>query len=238
VGIVFENLDRAVVDGKTAYRGGAPICFPFFGMGTLLPLGTTLQPQHGRARTTVWGSRILESDNAVALTTRQPSGEGYGPSELSCELVYTLGDELQIRATIRNVGKNETPFQLAVHTYWATASPSTVVVRGLGNRYLDNLLGLTEHTEVDSSAPHATPVDRVYLDAAAGFELETDVYKLQVSTSGCSGAVLWNPGKDHHLSDVGSPDFICVESGVISPGVSLLPGGEHVVDISYRAELV
>ena len=233
---VFDNRERAIDDGKTPYRGGAPICFPFFGKGSLLPLGTTLSGQHGEARTTLWESKVLESHNAVVLTTRQPSADGYGPTEFSCELVYTLADDLNIRATIRNVGGNASPFQFAVHTYWATSEPSSATVKGIGNRYLDNLLGLTEQREADSSARHPTPFDRVYLDADDCQELRLEHHKIDISTSGCSGAVLWNPGKDHTMKDLGSPDFICLESGLITPSKTLAPSQAHVIQISYKAQ--
>jgi D-hexose-6-phosphate mutarotase len=232
---IFENRERAIVDGKTAYRGGSPVCFPFFGKGSLLPLGTTLDGAHGKARVSIWNSEVLESQNGVVLTNRQPSADGYGPTEFSCELVYTLGEGLKIRATVRNVGDNSSPFQWALHTYWATGDPSSATVKGLGNRYLDNLLGLTEKREDDSSVPHPIPFDRVYLDADSRQELNLGQIGIDISTQGCSGAVLWNPGKDHTIKDLGSPDFVCVESGLITPSVSLAPNQEHVIEIAYRA---
>jgi len=232
---IFENREHSIDDGKTPYRGGAPICFSFFGKGSLLPDGTTLSGQHGLARTTIWESEVLETQNAVVLKTRQPSPDGYGPTEFTCELIYTLGEELHIQATIRNVGENESPYQFAVHTYWATDDPSAALVRGLGNRYLDNLLGLTEQCEDDSSKSHPAPYDRVYLDAENRQELILQHHRIEVTTRNCSGAVLWNPGANHTMKDLGSPDFVCMESGVITPSKSLLPGQEDVIEIAYRA---
>ncbi len=236
--IIFSNPERAVVDGKTPYRGGAPICFSFFGKGSLLPLGTTLNGQHGEARITVWDAKVNESQNAVVLTTRQPSAEGYGPTEFQCELTYKLTEKLNIQATVRNIGGHESPFQFAVHTYWATQAPSSATVKGIGNRYLDNLMGLTEQTEIDSSQPHPIPFDRVYLDSEEHVELGLDHHNIKIETRGCTGAVLWNPGKDHSIRDLGSPDFICLESGVITPSVPLTPDGEHTLEISYLAHRV
>ena len=235
---VFENRDRAIIDGKTAYRGGVPVCFPFFGKGTLLPLGTAQSGMHGQARISIWDSQILDSQNAVVLTNTQPSAEGYGPTELSCEIVYTLGDALTIRAAITNVGENESPFQIAFHTYWATDEPSNATVTGLGNRYLDNLLGLTEQQEVNSSLPHAIPFDRIYLDDDSRQVLNLGHVEIDIVTKGCSGSVLWNPGKDHTIKDLGSPDFVCLESGLITPYKILAQAEHYVVEISYSARLV
>jgi glucose-6-phosphate 1-epimerase len=237
VAIVFENREHAVVDGKTAYRGGAPICFPYFGKGTLLPLGTELSPMHGHARTSVWEELELTEECGLVLKTVQPAPEGYGPTSFCCELSFSLTDSLSAKAMVVNEGEREAPFQLAIHTYWATAEPAKAVVRGLGNRYLDNLLGLSEHGETDSSAPHPTPVDRVYLDPDVDLVLVTENYRLGIFSYGCSGAVLWNPGPHHEMKDLGSPDFICVESGQIAEGKSLAPGEKHLVGVVYKAAM-
>lgn len=234
--IVFENHERAVIDGKTPYRGGAPICFPYFSKGGLLPPGTTLSPQHGRARTTVWDSAVRSSETAVMFTTRQPAPEGYGPTEFFCELVYSLSDRLRIQARVGNSGENEAPFQLAIHTYWATEKPSEAVVHGLGERYLDNAQGMAENQDPDSSSPHPIPFDRIYPDAATDLNLVTERYRVAISTRGCKGAVTWNPGLNHNIADLGRPDFICVENGVIAPYKTLAPGAEHFAEISYGVE--
>ena len=105
-----------------------------------------------------------------------------------------------------------------------------------GNRNLDNLLGLTEQREIDSSMPHPTPFDRVYLDAESRQELTFEEHRIDIARGGCTGAVLWNPGKDHEIKDLGSPNFVCVGSGVISPSKSLSPAQEHVIEITYRVQ--
>jgi glucose-6-phosphate 1-epimerase len=238
VPILFENRERAVVDGKTAYRGGAPICFPYFGNGSLLPLATALSPQHGHARTTVWDSHIDEPDGGVILTTRQPAPEGYGPTEFTCKLVYSLADRLIIQATVCNVGNLEAPFQLAVHGYWSTGTPSDARVKGIGNRFLDKTLGYAELREEDSSVGHQPPFDRIYLDACDRLELTTERFRISLSTKGCSAAVLWNPGQDHGLSDLGHPDFICVEGGQIDPALILKPREEHKIEIAVAVESI
>ena len=238
VPILFENRERAILDGKTPYRGGAPICFSHFGRGTLLPLGTVVNPQHGHARTTIWDSQTNLTDNSVVLTTTQPSPDGYGPTNLRCHLIYTLGESLSVQATTRNTGDAGSPFQWAIHSYWATTQPENAIVSGLGNRYLDNLQGLSEQTESDSSSPHVSPIDRVYLDPNDLLEVRTEIYRLRIATQGGSGAVLWNPGKNHDLKDVGSPDFICVEVGVIDPPKWLAPDEEHSIKIDFKANLI
>lgn len=232
--ILFANREHAIVDGKTAYRGGAPICFPYFGKGSFLPSSTPIAPQHGHARTSVWSSEVRES--SIVFRTEQPTPERFGPTTLVCELAYVFGDGVRIEATVKNIGENEAPFQLAVHSYWATSRPFGVTISGLGERYLDNFNGFAETFDPAPDAAHTPPFDRVYPDAAERMEFVTEAYRLTVSTEGCTGAVLWNPGADHGIADLGSPDFVCLESGVVTPPVVLLPGVTHRLVINYRAE--
>jgi len=233
VPIMFSNAEHAVFDGVAPYRGGAPICFPHFGKGLLLPGGPTVLPQHGGARTTVWSSEVRET--SIALRTEQPSPDGFGPTTLSCELEYFFDEDLRIEARIANVGENETPFQLAVHSYWACADASSVTVRGLGEAYLDNLAGYQESFDSAPDSPHAAPYDRVYTGPSEDLELVTEAYDLSISTQGGSAAVLWNPGPNHPISDLGIPNFVCVENGVIYPAEVLPAGAERQVSISYRS---
>lgn len=235
VQIMFSNEGHAIFDGVAPYRGGAPICFPYFGKGLLLPGGPTVLPQHGRARTTVWSSEVRSS--SIVFRTEQPSPDGFGPTTLSCELEYFFEEDLRIEARIVNVGENQTPFQLAVHSYWACADPSGVTVRGLGERYLDNLAGYQQSVDAEPDAPHAAPYDRVYTGPSDDLELVTEVYHLSISTQGGSAAVLWNPGPNHTIGDLGVPNFVCVENGVIYPAEMLAPGAERGVRIKYLATL-
>jgi len=236
VPIVFANAGRAIIDGHTAYRGGAPICFPYFGKGSLLPGAPTVTPQHGKARTTVWEAEVR--DNAIVFRTEQPAPEGFGPTTLACELAYIFNAGLSIEARITNIGGTASPFQLAVHTYWACEDPDAVTVEGLGTRFLNNLIGLQPDDDPSPEAPHLPPVDRVYVDSAAHLVLTAQRYRLDITTIDGSSAVLWNPGPDHTIADLGAPDFVCLENGVITPPVTLEPGQTHVFTLDYRAEAV
>jgi D-hexose-6-phosphate mutarotase len=137
---------------------------------------------------------------------------------------------------VENVGENPTPFQFVLHSYWGTPNPATAIVRGLGERYLDNLRGFQEDFDPAPESPHLPPYDRVYPDAAAELEIRADRFLVHAETVGCAGAVLWSPGEGHTIPDLGSPEFLCVESGVIRPARVLAPGEAHSVRIRYRVE--
>ncbi|MGV3616455.1 MAG: hypothetical protein ACO1SV_14085 [Fimbriimonas sp.] len=232
VPILFANRDHAIQDGKTPYRGGAPICFPYFSKGLLLPEGRLVEPQHGRARVTTWGVEDL------VFRTEQPAAEGYGPATFRCELAYVFEEDLRIEAKISNIGPHAAPFQFVVHSYWASRDPAKVTVEGLGAAYLDNRDGLAARTDDEPSRPHTPPFDRVYPGSADRMTVTTEAYRLAIATQGAAGAVLWNPGLDHGIADLGVPDFVCVESGIVTPSRNLAPGEEARVQIAYRADLL
>lgn len=232
--VVFENAEKAIRDGSAPFRGGAPICFPYFGRGTLLPHGTTLPVQHGAARTTVWESEIDPTTGTVTLQSQFAAPAEYGDGQFQIALTYTFRDGLAIEARIQNVGADAAPFQLAVHTYWNCENPSNVTVTGLGERFLDNLSGLSETVDPAPDAPHPAPYDRVYLDASETLSLQTEAYQLEITTEGGHGAVLWNPGDAHTIGDLGTPSFVCVENGVIAPPQVLEPGQSYRLAARYR----
>lgn len=237
VPILFANREAAIVDGKTAYRGGAPICFPYFSKGLLLPDKTLIEPQHGRARNSVWEVEIDEEAQTLLFRTQQPSGDGYGPTTFRCEIAYVFKDDLEIHAQITNLGEHPAPFQFVVHSYWATKQPAQAEVAGLGPRFLDNLEALAERMDPHPDQAHPQPFDRVYPDSADHLEVATESYRLSIVTEGGAGTVLWNPGENHPIKDLKAPDFICVESGIITPAPILEPGQETRMRISYRAEV-
>lgn len=232
VSILFANEEHAIHDGQTPYRGGTPICFPYFSRGALLPSETVLDPQHGLARNSVWDVEV--QDDALVFRTEQPTPEGFGPTQFRAEIVYRFADDLDIQATITNIGENEAPVQFVVHSYWATDRPADARVTGLGTRYLDNLAGLAETQDSAPDAPHTPPFDRVYPDSADHLELITEAYHLEIATTGNAATVFWNPGENHPIKDLGTPNFICVESGIVTPSRHLKPSETTTLGIQYR----
>lgn len=232
--ILFANREHAIVDGKTAYRGGAPICFPYFGKGPLLPSATLIAPQHGHARTTVWDAEVV--GNSITLRTNQATPDGFGPTVLSCQLTYQFEDGVTITANIENRGEHAAPFQFAVHSYWAAADPAEAAITGLGEKYLDNLDSLAQKVDSASDSPHLPPFDRVYLAPTEALELKTGSYSLRITTEGGAGAVLWNPAQDHGLKDLDEPSFVCLESGIFTPSKTLAPGASATLKIRYQLQ--
>ena len=92
--------EAAIFDGKTAIRGGIPICFPQFGSQGPLPA-------HGFARTSLW-SLISVSDGFVELELRDSESTRtlWGPYTFSARLeIKFAGPTLNVTFSVRNLGE-------------------------------------------------------------------------------------------------------------------------------------
>lgn len=227
--VLFDNASHAVVDGVKPYRGGAPICFPYFGKGTLLPGGNILQPQHGLARVSTWASRLTDTD--LTLTTEVPSAGEFASALFRCTLTYSFKDGIEVGVLIENIGSTPAPFQFVLHSYWSCDHPSDARVEGLGDPYLDNFLSYAQSDDSASSEPHELPVDRVYFKPDSLIEIDG---RVAIQVEGFNSAVLWNPGTDHGIADLGSTDFLCVESGIISPAPWLNAGESYEAAVHFK----
>ena len=235
IDIIFANEEGAIIDGKTPYRGGIPICFPYFGKGLLLPNKTSIEPQHGLARKSVWKTAINENTNQISFSITQPSPTGYPGTTFALTITYDFNIDLSIKAMIVNEGENPSPFQLAFHSYWHAPSPADTFVIGLGTDYLDNLDLLAAKVDLlEDPRKVPPPYDRIYPHCAEQLKVQTQLYTTTVTTHGCHGAVLWNPGQNHGLKDLKTPTFVCVESGAIIPSPVLQPKATHELSIAYR----
>jgi glucose-6-phosphate 1-epimerase len=238
VPILFENTEAACCDGKTAYRGGAPICAPYFGKGLLLPKQTALEPQHGNARKSTWQIETSPQQKTITCTTIQDVPAIYGEQKLLIKAQYdfSTNHDLMITCTIKNLGTSTIPVQYVLHSYWYCKDPASTVITGLGSNYHDNLDNLSpKQHQAPLPQQHTPPFDRIYTNPSQQLTLTTEQYHLTITTSQTNGAVLWNPGTAHGLKDLKDPTFVCVESGIIAPAPNLNPDEEYTFTVSYDA---
>lgn len=232
--ILFENK-KADLSAKTPYRGGAPICFAAFGDGKFID-GQSHSPSHGEARTTLWS--IPESDfssNGCTLSLECTS-KSITEDPLKIAISYTFSENiLGIAFAVKNIGHSPTPFQIAFHSYFY-GSPATASVDGIGEDYLDANDGFSKKLG-DLGLSSSTRVNRIYLSPAPEVILKMDNFSLSITNSNFPEIVVWNPGNEHSFKDLGEPNFLCVESGLITNPKVLNPQSEWNGKINYKVTI-
>jgi glucose-6-phosphate 1-epimerase len=218
--------DRAIYDGRSAIRGGVPICFPqFSGLGSL--------PKHGFLRTRDWhleGAR--EGGKAIAFRcASNAETHAIWAHEFEARLVLELSSTaLAMRFSVRNTGNSAFLFTGALHTYFSVSSIDEVALSGLkGCEYRDAAGGNAIRVEQEEVVRFGPEIDRVYHDAPRKVLLQDGAGTTAVASSGFADTVVWNPGaalcvQMADMAPHGYQQMVCVEAAVARVPVSVLPG--------------
>lgn len=232
---VLYSSSTARIGEGTAWRGGIPICAPWFGSG---PDGER-RPSHGPARTAPWQRVGVSAEGTRHELALEQDADGRPASLTLAFETRRRDDTLQARLTITNTGPAPARIEAALHTYLAVSDVTRIRLRGLEPvPCFDKATGRT----LPAPAPleFGGLVDRIYDDAASVVELVDDAWRrcLRVERLGATKAVVWNPGPEHAPADVTAGEwnrFVCVEAAAITdPGtpdvdgsITLAPGAAH-----------
>lgn len=216
---VLYASPRAAMEPGKAYRGGIPICWPWFGNETDLPEA----PQHGFARTTFWELSAAKSGAANAhLVFRLPiTGENKKFFPHACEVTVdiAIGDKLSVTLKTKNTGEELFKIGGALHTYLSVGDISRVQIEGLKEcHYIDNVPD--EQVEVFQDKPLKVEeeVDRIYRSMASILLRDLDRSRsVFVDKAGSRSTVVWNPWietskKIKDLPDRDYKEFVCIET--------------------------
>jgi glucose-6-phosphate 1-epimerase len=219
-------------------RGGAPVCFPWFGPHRSNPQA----PAHGFVRTRMWQLESIEerTDGVVVSMSTESDHESRQMWPSSFRLVHrvTFGRTLTMELIVTNTGGEALRFEEALHTYYRVGSIERTQVLGLeGAQYLDTLFKPWEQKSQQGAVGFSGETDRIYLDPRPSLAIEDDVRRITLTTTHANAAVVWNPWveKAHALQDLGDdewPRFVCVETcNVERRSVDLDAGREHVMGV-------
>lgn len=238
---LFYLSEKAQYQQGKAIRGGAPLCWPWFGDDP----GDLGRQAHGFARNLFWDvlDSQLHNDNAeitLGLESTATSKQWW-PSEFSLRKKIHIGEQLKISVTTEN--KGEIPFSMskALHSYFRVGDISQARVAGLdGVDYLDKTLDFARHKQTgDVTAEGET--DRVYLNAPTRVSIVDPALRrrIEIEHQGADNFVVWNPwDKAADLNDMSAGDyeqFICVETAnAIANSVIVAPGAMHHMQVCYR----
>ena len=225
-------------------RGGAPVCWPWFG-----PHATESgYPGHGFARTVMWqatASAALDSGETRLTLMLMPNEQTHAqwPHATRLELTVTVGRQLRMDLVTTNLDTVPVTIGEALHTYFHIGDIGDIQVTGLENTvFLDKVAGSTRHTQ-NGAVTFGGEVDRVYVDTESTCEIVDRRLKrrIVVAKSGSRSTVVWTPWaeKADKMGDFG-PDgwrrVVCVESANALENTVTIPAGDrHCLSVTYSA---
>jgi D-hexose-6-phosphate mutarotase len=245
--VVWLSRDAKLAAGKSI-RGGAPVCWPWFGAHPSEP-GF---PGHGYARTVPW--RMIESgrepDGATRLVLRLQQNEktrAQWPHDCTLDLTVIVGETLRMELSTENTGAGDFTIGEALHTYFRIGDIGTVRVTGLENCDYWDKVGVSTLKRQSGQITFNGETDRVYVNTTAECVIEDDKLgrRIHVAKSGSLSTVVWTPWteKAEKMGDMGQPDgwreMVCIESvNAMENVVKVAAGTRHTMIVEYRAEPV
>jgi D-hexose-6-phosphate mutarotase len=245
--VVWVSRDAKMAAGKSI-RGGAPVCWPWFGAHAT----EASFPGHGYARTVPW--QVLESgtepNGATRLTLRLVESDktrAQWNHDCNVDLTVIIGDTLRMEMTTENTGAVDFVIGEALHTYLQISDIGSVSVTGLdGCEYWDKVGGSNLRKQA-GAITFSGETDRVYINTAAQCVIEDDklMRRIYIKKSGSHSTVVWTPWveKADKMGDMGQPDgwreMVCVESvNALDNAVKVAAGSQHTMIVEYRAESI
>ncbi len=229
--LIFMSAKSFFAAGKPI-RGGAPICFPWFG-------NRDGEPSHGFARSTDWQlvKTSAAQDGAVTVTLALPQIPGREAwKNLRTEFVVTVTDTLTMELVATNESCGETlEVENCLHTYFQVGDISAVSLTGLQGAAFDDFAfgrGGARASAENTPLRITQETNRVYPDNAATVEIIDEKLwrKIRVEKFNSKSTVVWNPWTTQKMpEDFDSAEhrqMVCVESGNVKQNKILLAPGK------------
>ena len=245
VPVIWLSRDAKLAAGKSI-RGGAPVCWPWFGPHA----SESGFPGHGFARTVPW--QVVETgtepNGETCLTLRLVDSEktrAQWTHACTLDLTVIVGETLRMEMTTENTGTADFEIGEALHTYFQIGDIGAVRVKGLEDcEYWDKVGGTALRKQIGAIS-FSGETDRVYINTASECVIEDDKLKrrIHVAKSGSLSTVVWTPWTDkaNKMGDMGQPDgwreMVCVETvNALENVVKVAAGNRRTMIVEYRAE--
>jgi glucose-6-phosphate 1-epimerase len=241
--VMFLSEKAYYQDGK-AIKGGAPVCWPWFGAD---PEGKG-RPGHGFVRNRGWNMVATEAltNGDIKVTVGLddiPETQAIWPHSFSLRQEIVIGDTLNLSLITRNTGKEKFTITQAFHTYFKVGDITCAKVTGLaGCDYLDKAGGGNAQKHQTGNVTIDAEVDRIYLNVSNTLTIDDTALnrRIQITSQGSKTAVVWNPWEKiaRDMADLEDDDYkrlLCVETTNAADDVrEVAPGGECRLVADYR----
>ena len=241
-GDIMFLSEKAYYQNGKAIKGGAPICWPWFGPD---PEGKG-RPGHGFVRNRPWnvmGPELLANgDIKVVLgLTDTPETQAIWPYSFVLSQEIIISHSLSLSLITRNTCNQTFTITQAFHTYFKVGNIDQVKVLGLeGRPYIDKVDNSAQKQQVGAVTINAE-VDRIYLDVDNTLTIDDAAMRrrIQIVSQGSKTAVVWNPWEkiSAEMADLNDADYrclLCVETTNAAPDViQVAPDSECRLDTNY-----
>jgi len=248
--VIWTSPSAQAIAGKSL-RGGAPVCWPWFGPHPDL----SKLPSHGFVRGLPWAvcasGRGPGTTHLVLTIEDSEQSRLQWPHRFALELHLRVGAALEMELV--SINRDTKPFVItqALHTYFRIGDIEAIQVEGLqGVSYIDKTHGGECKVERDPIR-FTQEVDRVYCATSGECRIEDPVLgrRIRIAKTASRSTVVWNPWdqKAAAMGDLGPGqrnlggwrDMVCVESGnVLNDFVEVAPGTSHRMAVRYSAETI
>jgi glucose-6-phosphate 1-epimerase len=219
---------KSACDGRTAIRGGVPVCFPQFNQRGPLP-------KHGFVRNLPW--RLREGDAQASTQVFELQADAATRAIWPCNFCVLLTVDLQdhqlkISLRVDNQGDQALTFTGALHAYLAVQAIDQARLLGQANQPEWDAVQ-DKHQACSGQLHFNSEFDRVYDVAQPGHPaqptwlLQDGVQTLRISQSEAWGqSVVWNPGaeKTAQLQDMPADahqKMLCVEAARVNTPIEV-----------------
>ena len=246
--VVWVSDAARFAPGKSI-RGGAPVCWPWFGAHD----SESGYPAHGFARTVPWtvtGSR-KRNDAKTEITLELLDNEqtrAQWPHPTRLTLTVIVGDRLEMHLSTTNTGTAPVKIGEALHTYLQISDIGSVTVSGLeGTTFHDKVDNFTTKKQSGAIGFNGE-VDRVYVNTPADCVIVDAGLKrrIRIAKTGSQSTIVWTPWaeKADKMGDMGRGksgegwrEMVCVESAnAMDNVVTVAPGETHTLTVTYSVE--
>ena len=240
--VIFLSEKSLFEEGK-AIRGGVPICFPWFGP-------KPGDGAHGFVRNQTWAldEVALQENGEVRATlsvTSSAESEKRWPHSFRAQMIYTVGETLEMTLDVENTGTDAFTYSEALHTYFVVGDVHQTRVTGLENSDYRDFPDRTKITRQRGPITFTEETDRVYINTGATCVLEDPSMnrRIIVEKNGSNGTTVWNPwiAKSAALPDFGDDEWkrmVCIETvNAFENSITVSPREHHATTarISVRA---
>lgn len=236
---------KAYYQAGKAIKGGAPICWPWFGAD---PEGKG-RPAHGFVRNRMW--EVIEThlgpEGEVAVTlglNDTPETQAIWPYSFQLRLVVTIGDTLKLALITHNTGDQAFTITQAFHTYFSVKDIHHATVSGLdGNSYLDKV-DAGKQKQQSGNVRIDSEVDRIYLNVSNDLIIHDAALnrRIAIKSQGSQTAVVWNPWEKiaKEMADLLDDDYLrllCVETtNAATDTILIQPGNQFSLIAHYQVK--